>query len=63
MPDITYYATVDDESVCISTMSYLTALNTVPDNYIVIASDEMTTIVGYTYDGGEWIAPPDPEVE
>lgn len=63
MPDITYYATIDDDSVCVATMSYLTSLNTVPENYIVIGSDEMTTIVGYTYNGGEWIAPPDPEVE
>jgi hypothetical protein len=63
MSEITYYATVNDESVCISTMSYLTTLQTVPDNYIVIASNAMTEIVGYTYNGGEWIAPPDPEVE
>lgn len=60
MPDITYYATIDAESVCVSTMSYITTLNNVPDDYIVIDSNEMTTIVGHTYNDGEWIAPPDP---
>lgn len=59
----TYYATINDESVCVSTMTYLTPLNSVPGNYIPIESNEMTVIVGHTYTGGEWIAPPDPEVE
>jgi len=62
MPE-TYYATIDNDSVCVSTMCYLTPLDNVPGNYITISSTDMTTIVGHTYDGGNWVPPPEPEVE
>jgi len=61
--DDTYYAIVDDEGICIATIHYATVLNEIPGHYIPIDSIEMTSIVGYTYDNGEWVAPPDPDVE
>jgi hypothetical protein len=61
MPD-TYYATINAEGVCSSTIQYTTVLDEIPAEYIPIESDEMTTILGYTYDDGDWIAPPEIEV-